>query len=83
MVVSDGSPMDSATHLANDAHYLDQHLRQVVLREEQAGGIEIYGLGVGLDLSPYYRRNQVLDLTASGNRVFREIVGLVAARSRR
>ena len=62
--VSDGSPMDSATHLANDAHYLDQHLREVVARHEQRGGVEICGLGVGLDLSPYYRRSQVLDLDA-------------------
>ena len=27
IVVSDGSPMDSATNLANDAHYLDHHLQ--------------------------------------------------------
>jgi cobaltochelatase CobT len=30
IVLSDGSPMDTATHLANDAFYLDHHLRQVV-----------------------------------------------------
>jgi cobaltochelatase CobT len=79
-VVSDGSPMDSATSLANDAHYLDQHLRDVVARHDGAG-VEIYGLGVGLDLSPYYRRSQVLDLSAPlGGAVLRDVLGLLARR---
>ena len=79
LVISDGSPMDSATHLANDAHYLDHHLRDVVDRCKQAGGVEIVGVGVGLDLSPYYSRSHVLDLAAStGNQIFREITGLIA-----
>lgn len=84
VVVSDGSPMDGATNLANDKHYLDHHLREVVLRQEQNGDIEIHGLGVGLDLSPYYSRSHVLDLAAStGNQVFREIMGMIVGRGRR
>jgi len=83
IVISDGSPMDSATNLANDAQYLDHHLKDVVTRHEQAGA-EIYGLGVGLDLSPYYSRSHVLDLSASVcTAVFREIVSLIAHRGRR
>ena len=81
IVVSDGSPMDSATHLANDEHYLDHHLREVVQRQEQEGAVEIYGVGVGLDLSAYYRRSQVIDLSAAlRNEVFSEIVGMIARR---
>ena len=84
LVISDGSPMDSATHLANDAHYLDHHLRDVVARQEQRGDIEIAGIGVGLDLSPYYSRSHVLDLTTStGNTIFREVIDLMAGRHRR
>jgi len=83
IVVSDGSPMDSATNLANDVHYLDHHLKDVVARHEQAGA-EIYGLGVGLDLSPYYSRSHVLDLSGSvGTAVFREVIGMIARRGRR
>ena len=48
--------MDRATALANDAFYLDQHLKQVVARRAREGAVEIVGLGVGLDLSPFYRR---------------------------
>jgi cobaltochelatase CobT len=84
LVISDGSPMDSATHLANDAHYLDHHLRDVVARQEQRGDIAIAGIGVGLDLSPYYSHSHVLDLaTSSGNTLFREVIELMAGRHRR
>jgi len=79
LVISDGSPMDSATNLANDAHYLDHHLKDVVARHEQAGRIGVAGIGVGLDLSPYYSRSHVLDFAASrGHGVFREVVALLA-----
>ncbi|QNK68587.1 cobaltochelatase CobT-related protein [Variovorax sp. PAMC26660] len=84
LVISDGSPMDSATHLANDAHYLDHHLRDVVARQEQRGDIAISGIGVGLDLSPYYSRSHVLDLaTSAGNTIFREVIELMAGWHRR
>ncbi|MGI5467752.1 cobaltochelatase CobT-related protein [Streptomyces sp. CA-132043] len=76
-VVSDGSPMDTATHLANDRHYLDHHLRDVVAR--RAPDTEIHGLGVALDLTPYYRRSRILDLPPDpGNGLFREVLGLLA-----
>ena len=84
LVVSDGSPMDSATSLANDPHYLDHHLREVVQRHEQSGAIEIFGVGVGLDLSAYYSRSHVLDLAGSiGNAMFREVIEMLAGRHRR
>lgn len=84
LVVSDGSPMDTATNLANDAHYLDHHLRDVVQRHEAAASAEIGGIGVGLDLSPYYARSQALDLSAPpGNRVFQEILEVIAGQRRR
>ncbi len=82
-VISDGSPMDSATQLANDPHYLDQHLRDVVAAQERAG-LEIYGVGVGLDLSPYYSRSQVLDLAHGvGSAALRDVVGMIGRAPRR
>lgn len=84
IVLSDGCPMDGATHQANDVHYLDHHLRQVVTQLEQTGQAEIFGIGVGLDLSPYYSKSQALDLSASvTNEVFRDIVAMIAGRGRR
>jgi cobaltochelatase CobT len=84
MVVSDGSPMDSATNLANDLHYLDHHLRDVVQSVESRGEVEIFAVGVALDLSPYYSRSHVLDLEATGPRDWlQELLALIGGRARR
>jgi cobaltochelatase CobT len=81
VVVSDGSPMDGATALANDEHYLDHHLQDVVAAESARGDIAIRGLGVGLDLSPYYEKSRVLDLSdGAALRVFLEVAQLLSSR---
>lgn len=79
VVVSDGSPMDSATSLANGDQYLDHHLRAVVADEEAKGAARIYGLGVGLDLSAYYTRSHIVDLDEGGvrNRTVEEIIAML------
>ena len=71
--------MDAATGLANDPHVLDRHLQQVAGDIEAAGDIELAAVGVGLDLSPYYSRSQVVDLASSGlrHRVFTEVMGVM------
>lgn len=84
LVVSDGSPTDGATALANDVHYLDHHLCHVVAELQAQAEVEIYGIGVGLDLSPYYRHNRALDLSHSVTQVvLREIVAMLAIGQRR
>ena len=84
IVLSDGSPMDTATHLANDQHVLDHHLRQVVDEQEARAGVEILGLGVGLDLSPYYSRCQALDPNVElSHATFGEIMDLICGHRRR
>ncbi|OAJ60199.1 cobaltochelatase CobT-related protein [Paraburkholderia ginsengiterrae] len=81
IVISDGSPMDSATGQANDAYYLDNHLKEVVARHEALRDVEVLGLGVGLDLSPYYRRCLAVDLSVPPDmKLFGEIVGWIGAR---
>ena len=59
VVISDGCPADSATQLVNGASYLEDHLKTVV-RQLERSGIEFRGVGVGLDLSPYYRKSVAL-----------------------
>lgn len=84
VVISDGCPMDSATQLANDDTYLDQHLMQVVQKHEEQGAVQIFGIGVGLDLSVFYSRCQAIDLT-QGLRyeVFSELIELISGHRRR
>ena len=79
LVISDGCPMDGATQLANDAHYLDNHLKQVVAQQAQSGEVAVFGVGVGLDLSPFYPHNLALDLSSPpGTGVFRELLAMLA-----
>ena len=54
--------MDTATHQANDEHYLDQHLRQVLAAHERSGDVKICALGVGLDLGVFYRHRLAVEL---------------------
>ena len=56
----------------------------MVARRERQGAVEILGLGVGLDLSPFYRRCLAIDLAAPpDNALFGEILQLIGGRHRR
>ena len=82
VVVSDGSPMDSATHLTNDPGYLDRHLDATLARVESDGVVDVVGLGVGVDLSRHYRHGHVLDFDGPVDQsMLREVVDLLAASS--
>ncbi len=84
IVISDGCPSDAATGRANDAFYLDNHLKDVVARGEREGLVEIYGLGVGLDLSPFYLNSLATDMSqALDNTLLYEIVRLIGRKHRR
>jgi cobaltochelatase CobT len=81
IVISDGSPMDGATVLANTASYLDNHLREVIARHEAVRDVEVLGLGIGLDLSPYYRHSLAMDLSVPPTMaVFGELVRWIGGR---
>lgn len=80
VVVSDGSPMDSATSLANDRDYLDRHLRDVIAADSD---VEICSVGVGLDLSIYYDSCTALDLSGgTTRRVLTDVLEMIALESR-
>ncbi len=82
MVVSDGCPMDTATHQCNDDHYLDQHLKQVVAAHERQRDVEICGLGVGLDLGLFYRKRLAVDLSESiSDHLLLAVANLIARRA--
>lgn len=61
MVISDGSPLDHATLEANAPDYLERHLRQVIARIEARGTIELSAIGIGHDVTDYYRYALMLD----------------------
>ncbi|VFM95181.1 MAG: cobaltochelatase CobT subunit [Candidatus Kentron sp. G] len=56
MVISDGTPVDDATLTANSPAYLDRHLRQVIGYIENESPVELLAIGIGHDVTQYYRR---------------------------
>ncbi|SAK62727.1 cobaltochelatase [Caballeronia glebae] len=83
VVISDGSPMDSATAQANDPDYLDRHLREVVGKHEASRAVEVLGLGVGLDLSTYYRHHFAVNLDVPPDMtLFAKLAAWLGARRR-
>jgi cobaltochelatase CobT len=76
VVFSDGSPMDGATVLANDTHYLDRDLQHVARQLEREAAIGLCAVGLGLDLSAFFTRSTVLDLQ---NQTAAQALGAVLA----
>ncbi|MFN5211558.1 cobaltochelatase subunit CobT [Brevundimonas sp.] len=56
MVISDGSPVDDSTQSANAALYLDRHLRQVIAGIETRSPVELLAIGIGHDVTRWYRK---------------------------
>mgnify|MGYP000915926543 FL=1 len=56
MVISDGAPVDDSTLSANPSSYLEDHLREVITAIESRSEIELVAIGIGHDVTRYYRR---------------------------
>jgi cobaltochelatase CobT len=56
MMISDGAPVDDSTLSVNSGHYLEQHLRQVIHEIETKSPVELIAIGIGHDVTRYYRR---------------------------
>jgi cobaltochelatase CobT len=56
MVISDGAPVDDSTLSVNAGTYLERHLRHVIEEIEQKSPIELVAIGIGHDVTRYYRR---------------------------
>ncbi len=56
MVISDGAPVDDATLSANPGNYLERHLRDVIEWIETRSQVELTAIGIGHDVTRYYRR---------------------------
>jgi cobaltochelatase CobT len=56
MVISDGAPVDDSTLSVNNGSYLEKHLRQVIEWIESRSPVELVAIGIGHDVTRYYRR---------------------------
>ncbi len=56
MMISDGAPVDDSTLSVNAGNYLERHLRWVIEEIETRSPIELIAIGIGHDVTRYYRR---------------------------
>ncbi|MDR1828292.1 MAG: cobaltochelatase subunit CobT [Methylobacteriaceae bacterium] len=56
MVISDGTPIDDTTASVNSVNYLERHLHTVVAEIERGRAVELTAIGIGYDVSRFYRR---------------------------
>jgi cobaltochelatase CobT len=56
MVISDGAPVDDSTLSVNPGNYLENHLRSVIEWIETRSSVDIVAIGIGHDVTRYYRR---------------------------
>ncbi|MEM7570111.1 MAG: cobaltochelatase subunit CobT [Pseudomonadota bacterium] len=77
MVISDGAPVDDSTLSVNSGSYLERHLRQVISWIETRSPVELLAIGIGHDVTRYYRRAvTILDAEQLGGAMTEQLAAL-------
>ena len=61
IVISDGAPVDDSTLSSNNSNLLESHLIETVNHIEQAKKIDLMAIGIGHDVSKYYKKAFTID----------------------
>jgi len=77
VVVSDGAPMDSATHLNNRSGFLADHLAEVVRAVRRGGAVELGAVGIDRDVGTWYPNAIDVDLGPEGSTLGPEHFGIL------
>jgi cobaltochelatase CobT len=77
MVISDGAPVDDSTLSLNPGNYLEEHLRAVINWIERTSEIELVAIGIGHDVTRYYKRAvTITDVDQLGGTMTEQLAGL-------
>ena len=77
MVISDGAPVDDSTLSVNSGDYLEKHLKKIVKFIENKNDIEILAIGIGHDVSRYYKKAiKISDVQELGDVMIDQLSGL-------
>jgi cobaltochelatase CobT len=83
MVISDGAPVDDSTLSVNTGHYLERHLRHVIGQIETLSPVELIAIGIGHDVTRYYKRAVTLvDAEQLGGAIVENLASLFEERPR-
>ena len=77
MVISDGAPVDDSTLSVNSGDFLEKHLKKIVKFIENNSQIEILAIGIGHDVSRYYKKAiKITDVQELGDVMISQLSGL-------
>ncbi len=77
MVISDGAPVDDSTLSVNSGDFLEKHLRKIVKFIEDKSEVEILAIGIGHDVSRYYKRAiKITDVNELGDVMISQLSSL-------
>ncbi|HTO83995.1 MAG TPA: cobaltochelatase subunit CobT, partial [Methylomirabilota bacterium] len=77
MVISDGAPVDDSTLSVNPGNYLEPHLRDVIDWIETRSPVELIAIGIGHDVTRYYRRAvTIVDADQLGGTMMEQLASL-------
>jgi cobaltochelatase CobT len=77
MVISDGAPVDDSTLSVNSGDFLEKHLKKIVKNIENKSDIEILAIGIGHDVSRYYKKAiKITDVQELGDVMIEQLSGL-------
>ena len=77
MVISDGAPVDDSTLSSNSSDYLEENLKNVVKWIEQSSTIELLAIGIGHDVTRYYKRAiKIADVQDLGDVMINQLTNL-------
>jgi len=77
MVISDGAPVDDSTLSVNSGDFLEKHLKKTVKFIENNSKIEILAIGIGHDVSRYYKKAiKITDVQELGDVMIGQLSGL-------
>src|SRR3546814_19954079 len=84
MVISDGAPGDDSKVSVNPGNYLERHLRDVIEYIETRSPVEIVAIGLGHDVTRYYRRAvTIVDVDQLGGTMMEQLADLFDEEGRR
>tara|TARA_S200000501_G_scaffold354857_1_gene375952 strand:- start:1305 stop:2501 length:1197 start_codon:yes stop_codon:yes gene_type:complete len=77
MVISDGAPVDDSSLSVNSGDFLEKHLKKLVHFIENKKDIEILAIGIGHDVSRYYKKAiKISDVQELGDVMINQLSGL-------
>jgi len=84
MIISDGAPVDDSTLSVNSGDYLEKHLKQTVKWIEENSNIEILAVGIGHDVTRYYKKAiKIADVQELGDVMINQLTKLFSEKNKK